>query len=464
MNQPEKSRGYLLVAGLGRSGVSLAKFLKKKGYDVIATDSNPDCAEAAGKLESLGIKTEVGRHSQKTFDQADLIITSPGIPLDMPFFKKAVNQGVAVTGELDIFSKFNDKPVIAVTGTNGKTTTVTILSEMMEASEIEVFTGGNIGTPLVESLTGEKEPHGVVAEVSSFQLDTSSFFLPRVAVLLNITADHLDRYKDFAAYEKSKWSLFQNQTDQDIAVLHADLPDLAKNMEKIQARPLLFAHGPLPKGYPGAVISESSIRMEDPEGKSKISNFNGMFLDLTRLCIRGAHNRENLAAASLAALASGASIEKIQTVIDAFAGLPHRVAHVGRFQGVDYYNDSKGTNTDAVIRALECFKSGVILILGGREKGTDFTELIPAMISRVRAVIAMGEAVSNIKKSLSGVCPIVASFSMEDAVNQAAGLAVTGETVLLSPACASFDMYKNYGKRGEAFVNCVRSLDRGPHE
>jgi len=454
----ENLRGYVLVVGLGRSGYAVARFLKEKGCDVVATDRDSSRADVAEKLEALGIKTEIGFHGKETFNRADLIITSPGIPLDMPFLKGARSRGVEVTGELDIFSGFNRKPVTAVTGTNGKTTTVTLISEMIKASHMGVFTGGNIGIPLVDNLENQDGTDTVVAEVSSFQMDTSGGFRPETGVLLNITPDHLDRYSGFSAYEESKWRLFRNQRTGDTAVIHAGISGLEKRLKEIESRPLLFGSNALPKGYPGAVISETSIRMEDEDGRSGIENLDGLVFDLSHTHLPGRHNRENLAAAALAALASGASPRGIQSVMDTFPGLPHRVAHVGRVNGVDYYNDSKGTNIDAVIRALECFNRGVVLILGGREKDTDFTQLIPAVTARVSAVVALGEARENIQKNLGEWCRVFSVSSMESAVNRAASFALEGETVLLSPACASFDMYANYEERGEDFIHWVQSI------
>ena len=443
----DPSQGYVLVTGLGVSGVSIARFLKSKGLDVVATDRNPLSFKAAEKLELLGVRCEVGAHRASTFENAKLVVTSPGIPLDMEFFKRARAKGVLVTGELDLFSLFLTKPLVAITGTNGKTTVTTLVGEMLKASGLDVFTGGNIGTPLVEFLESGSRAHVVVAELSSFQLDSANDFSPDVGVLLNIAQDHMDRYPDFDAYAESKWSLFKNMSPKAIAVVNRDITGLAERKKNLKPGLLTFGR----ENGPGASISGDLISINTETFRHVI--------DLSSARLKGFHNVENLAAAALAALAAGGNIKGIESVVKGFEGLPHRTQYAGAVEGVNYYNDSKGTNPHAVVAALKGFDR-VILILGGRSKGTDFSCLIPILKERGKAVIALGEAKEEIETALRGSCKIMKVDSMGEAVLAARTLAVKGDTVLLSPGCASFDMYENYAQRGNDFMDHVKKLNR----
>ncbi len=462
LRDPEQ--GYVLVAGLGVSGVSIARFLKSKGLYVVATDSNPSRTGEATALEALGIRCEIGSHTAETFENAALIVTSPGIPLDMEYFNLARAKGVVVTGELDLFSVFLKQPLVAVTGTNGKTTVTTLISEMLKASGLEVFTGGNIGTPLVDYLTSDTAAHVVVAELSSFQLDAATDFIPDVGVLLNIAEDHLDRYANFDGYAQSKWSLFSNQSQSCAAVVNAGLDDLAARKSHLNSRIMTF----VPEGEGG---NDSANLATGPEGEGRgcsatittnaitlTTETDHHCLDLSAARLKGAHNRENLAAAALATLAAGGNIAGIEAVVAGFGGLPHRTQYVATIDGVDYYNDSKGTNPHAVMGALKGFDR-VVLIIGGRSKQTDFSCLIPLVKERVKAIIAIGEAKEEIETALRGAARIVMANSMAEAVTTAQSVSDPGDIVLLSPGCASFDMYKNYGHRGNDFTDLVTRLD-----
>jgi UDP-N-acetylmuramoylalanine--D-glutamate ligase len=447
LRHPE--RGYVLVAGLGVSGVSIARFLKSKGLDVVATDSNPSRTDKVKALEDLGIRCEIGSHRAETFENAGLIVTSPGIPLDMEYFNRARAKGVVVTGELDLFSVFLKQPLVAVTGTNGKTTVTTLISEMLKASGLDVFTGGNIGTPLVDYLTEDTKAHVVVAELSSFQLDAATDFIPDVGVLLNIAEDHLDRYKDINAYADSKWSLFNNQSHSCVAVVNAGINNLAVRSNHLSSRIMAFG----PEGEGGtysATVGTQAVTLTTENGDH--------CLDLSSVRLKGAHNRENLAAAALATLAAGGNIAGIEAVIAGFSGLPHRTQYVATVDGAEYYNDSKGTNPHAVMGALKGLDR-VVLIIGGRSKQTDFTCLIPLVKERVKAIIALGEAKEEIEAALRGAAPITMVNSMAEAVTTAQGISEAGDIVLLSPGCSSFDMYTSYGHRGNDFTDLVNGLD-----
>lgn len=446
---PNLTDTYELIVGLGACGLSMARFLHSRGHCVAATDIDGTKTGEAAALKKMGIPVRIGSHGQKMFDQASVIIPSPGIPLDMPFIKSARDKGVPVTGELDIFAQYNTTPVIAITGTNGKTTTTELTAAMLEASGISCFVGGNIGTPLVEYLMQDSPKDVVVAEVSSFQLDLADAFRPDVAALLNLAQDHLDRYPDFAAYADSKWSVFKNMTALDTAVVNASIKDFSARTKTICADILEFSStGPVPRG---ASVHKMGIdirhkRISDTLTADTLNRLPGM------------HNRENVAAAALAALSCGASMAGIRQALNAFILSDHRITFVREVDGIRFYNDSKATNVDAVLRALESFESNVILILGGREKGLDFAPLVPEVKTRAKAVIGMGEAAGHVMETFEGICPAYACRDMVCAVNKAVSVAGKGDVVLLSPACASFDLYANYRERGKDFARIVNAI------
>ena len=438
---------YDLIVGLGRSGRAMARFLSSLGRTVKATDIDPARADAAEELAAMGVETMIGSHTQELFDRAAAIIPSPGVPLTMPYIDKAVKKGVPVTGELDIFSAHCTTPVIAISGTNGKTTTTQLIGNLLRACGKTCFVGGNIGTPLVEALTQKIETDWIVAEVSSFQLDLTENFVPRIGLLLNISEDHLDRYPSFKAYRMSKWSLFAGQSQRDTAVINRETRGFEAGRNALTSGVLTFSS----KRDAAARVTARGIQIDTGEVRGVIPNkvLEGL---------PGIHNRENAAAAALAVLAAGENLEDICQGLADFTLPPHRMALVREINGIGFYNDSKATNTDAVIRALESFEKETILILGGREKDTDFTPLIPAVNGSVKLILAIGEATDHILETFETLCRVVPCKSMAQAVAQAQDAALPGDVVLLSPACASFDMYKNYEERGEDFTACVAAL------
>ena len=432
----------------------MARFLRSKGFEVKATDIDPSKTREAEILRDLGVDTEIGVHHQTTFNQARAIIPSPGIPTTIAPMVQAMESGVEILGELDIFSQYNTTPVIAITGTNGKTTTTTLCRDMLEASGISTFMGGNIGTPLMDYLMEEQTAQVVVAEVSSFQLDLCRNFHPRAALLLNITQDHLNRYAGFDGYTASKWRIFGNQTEKDLAVINVSCPGFARFAHQIPGRTVSFSSDPHQTAH--ATITAEGIEFKDLPGTGNWT------LDAGNMsALPGAHNRENIAAAAMAAMELGATPQGIRRAIDDFKGLPHRIALVRELDGVLYYNDSKGTNVDAVNRALECFDTPVLLIMGGQAKGADFAELIPNVQSHVRQILAIGESADQVENTFSHLVPVEKATDMKAAVARCRSLARQGEIVLLSPAGASFDMYPNYGARGDDFTQKVKELDRG---
>lgn len=453
-------KSYTLVVGLGRSGLSMARFLAARGYIVKATDIDPAAANNAEALNRLGIETQIGFHDQETFNRADAIVASPGIPLDMPFLQKAASLGIPLLGDLDIFIRYNRTPMVAITGTNGKTTVTTLVRDILLASGISTFMGGNIGTPLVEYLMSPDPARVVVAEISSFQLDLARHFAPETAVLLNLAPDHLDRYESMADYARSKWSIFKNQARHHTAIINAGISDAFCAKPDLAARVYAFSTNPDHTITRGAIITDHAIDLILPEKFTDRT----LHIDCRNLKnLPGTHNRENIAAAALAGLSAGADTGAIAGAVASFTPLPHRMAFVASINGIQFYNDSKATNTDAVIRALAYFKTRIVLILGGRKKDTDFTLLLPAVKDKEIQIIAMGEAAQDIARVFSRVCSVTCVSTMKQAVKTAFDAARPADVVLLSPACASFDMYDNYGARGEDFIACVTELEHIYH-
>ncbi|MDA3787216.1 MAG: UDP-N-acetylmuramoyl-L-alanine--D-glutamate ligase [Desulfobacula sp.] len=447
----KEKQPYFLIIGLGASGISMAKFLCSKGKTVIATDIDASKTKIAQELNGLGIKTEIGFHDQKTFNLAGVMVPSPGIPKTNKFIKTALDLGVGITGELDIFTRYNDLPVIAITGTNGKTTTTTLIGDILKSCGYTPFVGGNIGTPLMDHLMNKGKSNVIVAEISSFQLDISKQFRPDVGVLLNISQDHLDRYENYQEYESSKWSIFNHQKPSDKAVINKSIKKFDMLSQKLESRIFTFSSDKDFLINCNAKIDSKSIQIITRELNHTI-NTN----QLKEL--KGTHNKENIAAAVLACLALGAEINDIQKGLETFKNLPHRMEFIKTIKGISFYNDSKGTNTDAVIRAIQCFEKNIILILGGREKGTDFSLLVNDIQKSVKTIIAMGECRTLIKDTFKNICPVLEVHTMKQAVQTAFNKAFKDDTVLLSPACASFDMYKNYAHRGNDFVTLVNAL------
>ncbi|MCF6246594.1 MAG: UDP-N-acetylmuramoyl-L-alanine--D-glutamate ligase [Desulfobacula sp.] len=450
------SQPYYLVAGLGASGLSMAGFLKSKGKKVIATDIDASRTKAAEELNALGIETQIGFHDQKTFNSAAFIVPSPGIPLTNKYIKTALENGVKLSCELDIFSTYNTLPIIAITGTNGKTTTTTLIGDILRQCGRQPFVGGNIGTPLIEQLMIKKTNNIndiIVAEISSFQLDIATRFKPDIALLLNISEDHLDRYDSFQDYEDSKWSIFKNQTSEDTAVINAGIDNFDIKSEQLNSNIVSFSSRQDVRHTLSASILQDSIQVKTNTIHQVIET--GGFKELC-----GVHNHENMAAAILACLGAGCNINDISKGLVTFKNLPHRTEWVRDINDISFYNDSKATNTDAVIRALDCFERPIILILGGREKGTDFSLLVAVVQKNVKAIMAIGESKGQIKNTFETLCPVFETRTMKEAVNTAFIQATNRDVVLLSPACASFDMYDNYAHRGDDFKTHVNELEK----
>jgi UDP-N-acetylmuramoylalanine--D-glutamate ligase len=449
----EIANKQILVVGLARTGIATARFLRRRGATVRATDMAAEAALGPGvaELRALDIDLALGGHRVEDFTAADLIVLSPGVPHTLAPLQAARGRGVPVIGEVELAARFIREPIVAVSGTNGKTTVTELLGRMLEASGRRVFVGGNIGRPLIGYVDGGQTADVVVAEISSFQLDTIATFRPAVGVLLNITDDHLDRYTGFAAYARSKMRLFENQTAQDTAVLNGADPVIRAQAAAIRSRRLFYNTAEDSENC--AAVSGTALALRRP-GREAAR------LDLAPFRLRGPHNLENACAAALAALAAGASPSGIQQALSAFAPLPHRIESVAVVNGVEYVNDSKATNVDAVLRALDCFATPVVLIMGGLDKGGNFQLLETAVRRRAKALVLVGKASDTIRAAIGGLVPTVQAPDMAAAVGAAAGRAVSGDVVLLSPGCASFDMYPNYQARGEDFRQAVQRLNK----
>lgn len=442
----------ITILGLQKTGAALAEFLARRGAEITVSDRADEKAlgEKAEKIRSLGINLETGGHSDSTFTDKDLIILSPGVPHTLPQLEMAKKNGTRVIGEIELASRFITSPIIAITGTNGKSTATSLAGEMLEKTGFRVFVGGNIGTPLVSCLDLEEPPDFVVAEISSFQLDTCETFRPKSAVLLNITEDHLDRYPGMEAYADSKMLVFKNQTRDDFAIINRADGLTMERASEIASSVYFFNEGS--PSERSAEIREGRLILKSPEkGRAEI--------DLGRFRLKGSHNLENLAASALATWLAGATEKGIQETVDTFRGLPHRVEFCGEINGVSFYDDSKATNIDAALRAVEGFDHPLAIIMGGRDKGATFELMLDALKKHTVKAILIGEAAEKIGKAFEGKIDTIFAESMEDAVREGfSAVSKTGGSVLLSPACASFDMFDNYGHRGRVFMEAAKKI------
>ncbi len=443
----------VLVVGVGRSGEACARFFNNRGARVTVNDTNqsPLLTKTIERLEKRGIQAVLGEHPQHLFEKSELICLSPGVPHTLPPIVKARKLGIPVLGEIELASRYISEPIVAVTGTNGKTTTTSLIGEMLKASGQRTFVGGNIGPPLVLYPDLEKKADVLVVEVSSFQLDTIATFRPKVAVLLNITPDHLDRYVDYEGYARSKGRLVENQTPDDTAIYLAGDEMIERVLAGcVSKKTPFYGYGQAPVDFScGAAVTSQTVLLRY-DGQEQ-------WIDLGRTRLVGKHHHENIAAACLAALAAGATIDGIYRALDEFDGLPHRTEPVRTVNGVVYINDSKGTNVHAVEKALASFDS-VVLIMGGKDKGGDFKALAGLISEKVKRLILLGEASNAIASVLGSLVSTVKVETMAQAVSAAHIWAEAGDVVLLSPGCASFDQYENYAERGNDFRKYVEQL------
>ncbi|MGA2888390.1 MAG: UDP-N-acetylmuramoyl-L-alanine--D-glutamate ligase [Terracidiphilus sp.] len=443
----------VLVVGLGKSGLAAALFLRHRG--ALVTVSDVRSAEALAKeipaLIEEGIMVEAGGHGLLTFRRQDLIVVSPGVPLDTPELTQVKSFGLPVIGELELAARFLKGKILAVTGSNGKTTTTTLLGEILSAAGLPTLVGGNIGVPVVALIDSSTDKSWSVLEVSSFQLESTDEFHPSIAVILNITPDHLDRHGSFESYARAKERIFAKQTAEDSLVLNADNIPSAEAASRSAARIFWFSvEHPVQQG---AWLEQGYVvyRATADAATEKV-------MLLSAIPLKGAHNVENVLAAVVAARLAGASADVIRKVIEEFRAVEHRLEYVATHNGVEFYNDSKATNVDATAKAIAAFSSGIHLILGGKDKNSDYTQLAELLRERVCAVYTIGAAAAKIESHLRGVVSIHSCETLDKAINAAASAAHPGEVVLLAPACSSFDQFENYEQRGHVFKDIVKEL------
>ena len=445
----------VLVVGLGKSGVASALFLKEHGARVTVSDtkSGDDLRNEIPTLLDHGITVETGGHGERTFRGQDLIVVSPGVPVDAPPLVQARSLGEMVIGEIELAAQFLPGSIVAITGSNGKTTTTTLTGEILAAAGLPTLVGGNIGTPAISLAPRAKPETVIVLEVSSFQLETIRTFHPKIAVVLNVTPDHLDRHRTLEAYVDAKARIFENQTSEDFAVLNADDPTCVSMAGRTQAKVFWFSRQKEVKQ--GAWVRDGAVVFRDGSGAEKTVQHEIMLA--SEIPLKGAHNLENALAAVCVGMLMGCAPEKIRQAVRDFKAVEHRLEFVATIRGVDYYNDSKATNVDATIKALESFPANIHLILGGKDKGSDYSVLNDLLRQRVKRVYTIGAAAAKIESQIKNV-EVVHAETLENAIRKANASAEPGDVVLLAPACASFDQFKNYEQRGQVFKKIVQEL------
>jgi UDP-N-acetylmuramoylalanine--D-glutamate ligase len=448
----------VLVVGLGKSGLAAALFLRRKGALVTVSDVR-SAAALAHDLPALldqGIMVEAGGHGLLTFRRQDLIVVSPGVPLDTPELVQVRNFGLPVIGELELAARFLTGKTIAITGSNGKTTTTSLCGEILAAAHLHVQVGGNIGVPVISLVDESREDGWSVLEVSSFQLETAYQFHPNIAAILNISPDHLDRHGNMENYVAAKERIFANQGPSDALVLNADDDAASRAAARAKSRVFWFSHTRIVRQ--GAFVHDGAIYFRVSEQSAP-----EFILKVGSIPLKGQHNVENVLAAVCVARLAGVAPEVIRGAVERFHAVEHRLEFVASVNGVDYYNDSKATNVDAAMKAIAAFPSGIHLILGGKDKNSDYRLMRPLIQERVKAIYIIGAAAEKIITHVEGSAPIVNSGTLDIAVGEAADAAQPGDIVLLAPACSSFDQFQNYEQRGQVFKDLVFAR-RGLHE
>jgi len=439
----------ILVVGLAKTGVACARFLASKGAVVTVTDMRSEGAlkSQLTELASFGVICELERHLEAIFLASDLIVVSPGVPMDLPQLVAAQLAKVEIISEIELAGRFIDAPFAAITGTNGKTTTTTLLGAIFKHNGYHTFIGGNIGNPLIEVAESRQIVDQVVAEISSFQLEWITTFRPTVAALLNLSEDHLDRYPDYQAYINAKLRIFENQTEEDFAVVNRDDPLVWQHAQGLKAPLFPFSR---------KIELEEGIFYKDGVITYRHNGHEECF-PTAAIRLQGVHNLENIMAAAACALLLGCRPDETFETILCFESLHHRMEFVREVNGVSYYEDSKATNVGSVEKALESF-TNITLIAGGKDKGGSYAPLIPLVQERVRHLILIGEAAGRMELELGGLTNTRRAATLEEAVRLAAELTTAGDTVLMSPACSSFDMFRDYEERAQRFIAAVKAL------
>ncbi len=443
----------VLVVGLGKSGLAAARFLKAQGARVTVSDARPATLIAElSELLDQGFMVEAGSHGLLTFRRQDLIVVSPGVPMTTPVLSQVRAMGAHIIGELELGAQYLQGEMIAVTGSNGKTTTTTLIGEILKAGGKPTLVGGNIGRPVTAMVEESTAESWSVLEVSSFQLETVETFKPRIGMVLNITPDHLDRHGTFEAYAALKARITEFQTGEDFLILNGEDKDTQMIAARTRAQIFWFStRRPIKQGT--FVFGESILFVPSEGANSE------RVMPVAEIPLAGAHNVENVLAAVCAARLAGVDAPTIRRAVREFKAVEHRLEFVREVEGVKYYNDSKATNVDATLKAVEAFAGGIHLILGGKDKGSDYRVLEGLLRKRVKTVITIGSAAEKIERQLDGIVKIERAETLERAVAYAHAKAVAGDTVLLAPACASFDQFENYEQRGRVFKELVASIE-----
>ena len=437
----------VLVVGAARSGVAVAALLARRGGRVTVTDVKR-AIDGAAALEAQGVALELGGHDEASFVSADLIVPSPGVKLDQPVFRAARAAGVPIVGELELASRWLKGRLIAITGTKGKSTTTTLTGLMLERSGARVLVGGNIGVPLSSQVDQSTPDTLHVVEASSFQLETTDTFHPWIAALLNFSPDHLDQHPTVEAYAAAKQRIFQRQTADDFAVVNAeDLPGRA------------LARSTVAKRVPyGLELSGDGFTVEGSQIVERHGGVSQPVVPVSAVHVLGRHILSDVVAATAIARTAGARADAIAEAVEAFRGLPHAMQLVGSIEGVRFVNDSKATNVESARRSIESVERDLVVVMGGRYKGGDFRDLLQALTTRGASVVALGEAAPMLADALGSAVRVERAATMADAVRTAFAIAPPGGTVVLAPACSSFDMFRDYAERGEVFAEEVRKL------
>ena len=442
----------VLVVGLARTGVATALFCAARGARVTATDTRAEneIGEAIAPLRAAGVGLELGGHRKNTFLEQDLIVPSPGVPADAPLLQAARTKVVTIWSEIELADRFLNGRLIGITGSNGKTTTTSLVEHILRSAGFSTILAGNIGTPLISRAEQTNDKTITVAELSSFQLELIETFRPNISVFLNLTPDHLDRHGTFEAYGAAKARIFENQTEADSAVLNADDP---ATTALAPTRPHVYWFSRKQRVAQGAFVREKEIVFRHDGTEETI-------LKLEDIPLAGAHNVENVLAAVVAARLADAEPAAIAKGVRSFAGVEHRLEFVAEIGGVRYYNDSKATNVDATLKALDAFPGRILIILGGKDKGSDYTLLQTPLREKAILALLIGAAADKIEKQIAGSVAIERAETIERAVEIAAHAARPGDVAVLAPACASFDQFQNYEHRGRVFKELVHQLER----
>ena len=437
----------ITIIGAGSTGRSLAKFFLSQGARVVLSDNrSAELLDNLDELEKAGVRMDLGGHTQELFTTADLIVTSPGVPLDIPVLDLCRQHGVPILGEVEIAWHQLTGTMIGITGTNGKSTVTTLIGEMLKAWGENAFVGGNLGTPLIDAVG--RDYQWQVVELSSFQLETIEDFRPGYAMLINVSEDHLDRYPDMASYVAAKARIFENLGENDIAILNADDPQVMQAASATAANKICFS---------SQTVLESGMSLSDDKIIWRWQGAEIIFA-ANELKLRGQHNRENVMAALIPLLIEGCPAEIAWSAARNFTGLAHRMEFLGELNGASWYDDSKGTNIGSVVKSLAGLEKPVVLIAGGKDKKGDLSALVPVIRDKVDHLVLIGAAAERMSHAFDGLAKIHRAADMHETVGIAAQVSSPGGSVLLSPGCSSFDMFKNFAERGRIFAREFHAL------